>query len=147
MFVMQPKPHKSKKPRSYASSVLAVLMIYQLGACPCGCLEHNLWIQMTGVASDHDQEIGSDSTRVVSISELQDAHDHDCTGKPHPQFLDNSQMQKVTGKFSRQGSSFLALAHSSQDDSLAVLNGRGAPSFFPAVSAALTRPALQVYRL
>lgn len=102
---------------------------------------------MAGVAADHDHAIGSSVTGVVSISELQDAHDHDCTGKPHPHFLDNSQMQTVTGRFSRQSSSFLALGLTSQDDSLAVLNGREAPSSIPAVSAALNRPALQVYRL
>jgi hypothetical protein len=42
--------------RRVLSAVLAMALLHQLGACPCGCLERNLWwqsfLQLTGQATN-----------------------------------------------------------------------------------------------
>ncbi len=61
------------------SMVMALCFVYQWGACPCGCLEHNAWLRWLGVVShDHDHaEAAFPGAPSVASSE-----DHDCTGRP-----------------------------------------------------------------
>ena len=68
-----------------ASAVLMVGFIYQLGACPCGCLQHNYWAQALGM-SPHDSHEAVDTTQL----ELHPGHGHDCRGVPARVFINNS---------------------------------------------------------
>ena len=57
-------PHRRKfaPVRKLLASALAVALFHQLGACPCGCIEGNLWVQsylrLTGAALAPKQEAG-----------------------------------------------------------------------------------------
>jgi hypothetical protein len=42
---MQPRRRECAPVRRFLASALAVALIHQLGACPCGCIEGNLWVQ------------------------------------------------------------------------------------------------------
>jgi len=51
---------------------MLLLFVYQIGACPCGCVEHNAWLELLGFDHPHVTE----STAGLSAT---DNH-HDCTG-------------------------------------------------------------------
>lgn len=70
-----------------ASSALLAMILFQLGACPCGCLEHNAWFQMLGLSEHHDDV----ATASDGVS-VRDAGHHDCTGEHAPDYLDNSKL-------------------------------------------------------
>jgi hypothetical protein len=65
--------------------------VYQLGACPCGCVEHNYWIQMLGMTAP-DAEPSHDATHHGADREVacHDGHDHECVGAPARLFVNNS---------------------------------------------------------
>ena len=67
-------------------AVFAILAayIFHLGDCPCGCIEHNAWLQGLQSIDKDSTEFGSDS-----LCEVASDHDHDCDGS-RPQFLDTS---------------------------------------------------------
>ena len=58
------------------AATLVVCLLYQMGACPCGCLEHNYWLQAIGVADEHDGEYALNVRDDTSVSSNQ----HDCDG-------------------------------------------------------------------
>ncbi len=128
-----------------ASGVLLVGMIFQLGACPCGCLEHNVWVQLLGLDADH--HLGrTASASTVSWSGL-DADHHNCTGEPRPGYVDNARSFRVAGLCHKE---LIAVADPSADRVIRSLRSSehaGPRSPGPAVSHALTRSTLQVYRL
>ena len=139
--------------RGLASGVLG-LLVYQLGACPCGCLEHNAWLQWAGVISDH----GGDSDAAMPVSEslttvseslttVANGDTHDCTGEPRPQYVDNAQSTQVLGDFFQRLATIVVSLNTSMDDS-SITRGRfdWGPDCAP-LAHALSRPALQVYRL
>ncbi len=76
-----------------AAFLLLATMVYQLGACPCGCLEHNAWIEFLHL--DHDEH--SHSTPVLSLdaqiaAEPHSHGHHDCTGERAAGFVDNARV-------------------------------------------------------
>ena len=73
--------------RKFASTILLLLILFQLGACPCGCAEHNAWLQMMGMDHHHvDDPIASSRTAI------QEADHHDCTGEKAKPYLDNARV-------------------------------------------------------
>lgn len=127
--------------RKFASCVLLALVVYQLGACPCGCVEHNAWLQVLGVSDHSHAEVAVDTEDAISIS-----GDHDCSGEHVVAYMDNARPVPSN----EIGSQFLTcLLVAPESASEAVGSGR---SFFTqsdclAFARALDRPALQVYRL
>jgi len=90
------------------SSRLAIYAIlagftFQLGACPCGCLEHNAWVEAFEGSLGHDEASGGDQLHLAARSSQDDfaaslvsnEHDHhDCDGVDRRQYFDTS--RKVT---------------------------------------------------
>jgi hypothetical protein len=141
-----------------ASCVLA-LMVYQLGACPCGCLEHNAWLQWAGITSDDrgtpedratpDElgEVAAAASAVESQVTTADGDYHDCNGEPRPQYVDNARSARLADDFLERLATVVVILNASVDDTT-VTAGRfnRDPGSVP-LAHALSRPALQVYRL
>lgn len=77
----------------FACRVLLLLIVFQLGACPCGCVEHNAWIQMLGLCS-HDHHDVAESGHAPALH----GSDHDCTGEPRAAYLDNAKPVQIDEK-------------------------------------------------
>jgi hypothetical protein len=60
-------------------------MVYRLGACPCGCIEHNYWLQAVGLADDEHSHAAAD----LDADGIVASHEHGCTGEPEEFFLNN----------------------------------------------------------
>jgi hypothetical protein len=73
--------------RQLTTLTMLLWCVYQLGACPCGCLEHNAWAELIGLTS-HD-EVASVSPAGGAV--LSTAEDHDCTGQPRPLYLSSTE--------------------------------------------------------
>lgn len=73
--------------RKKFATLLVVGFLYRLGACPCGCLEHNYWLQALGVANEHhdDAHPANDDSKLFHAS-----NDHDCKGAQDSLFVDNA---------------------------------------------------------
>ncbi len=86
--------------QKFVTCVLLAVMVYQLGACPCGCWEHNSWLQMMGL-SDHQHPIAEASDDVS----VHDPGHHDCTGEHAPEYFDNAQVisNRASGGAKRPG--------------------------------------------
>jgi hypothetical protein len=67
-------------------TVLLLGLIWQMGACPCGCIEHNLWLQLLGWVAgqtpiaQRNLAVGSDSSE-NSVSAV------DCHHRPRDSFV------------------------------------------------------------
>ena len=76
--------------RRACSLLLAACFVYQLGACPCGCLEHNFWLQAIGFSA-HEHAMPSthrpDGDQLASVDH---GHDHDCTGAAADVYVNNA---------------------------------------------------------
>ena len=68
------------------ATTLVVCLLYQMGACPCGCLEHNYWFQALGLA----EEDHSETLLMASDDRFLSSHDDDCDGSPALLYVDNS---------------------------------------------------------
>ena len=77
-------------------------IVYQFGACPCGCLEHNAWLQMLGLSSHGLLEVTSgelDSSGLPGESHSLDgvadratgSDHHDCNGGPRPLYVNDAE--------------------------------------------------------
>ncbi len=78
-----------------ASVALLICLVLQLGACPCGCLEHNAWIQMLGWSMEdhaHSHDVDDLHAQVSDGSQ-----DHDCTGELRPQYINNARPVRIAG--------------------------------------------------
>ena len=71
----------------FAATLLVVCLFHQMGACPCGCIEHNYWLQALGLAEDHDHD--RDSFDVYGTQSLSSSQ-HDCDGSHDLLYVDNS---------------------------------------------------------
>jgi hypothetical protein len=79
--------------RSLTSSLLTLLLLWHLGACPCGCLEHNAWVELfvalEGEGIEESGGVGEISSeawvleRVPTISPFALARPH-CEGSGRP---------------------------------------------------------------
>lgn len=70
-------------------------MLYQLGACACGCIDHNYWLQAVGIASDHHHHAGKPAADQQNESgDRFAAVDHDCDGGTKPLYLNNAPRTK-----------------------------------------------------
>lgn len=120
---------------------MLICLVYQLGACPCGCLEHNAWAEMLGLSSHDHHGVPATSTTSVSSGE-----DHDCKGYPRPLYVSN---ENDWGRWIACLSSPPTLAADSYasidcDDRVQLREHRGPPVYL----TARTHPAsLQVFLL
>jgi len=129
--------------------MLVALIIYQLGACPCGCLEHNAWAQLLRLNSTHNNHHPATvrtSGGVAAWAAL-DEHTHDCTGEAGWPYFNNSRVPSLQIK----SEAVVTLASTAvavlPPDSVAAEMRYPQCNALLAVAAARCRPALQVYRL
>ncbi|WP_237226187.1 hypothetical protein [Rubinisphaera sp. JC750] len=145
---MNQLPRKLKSLQSFAATLLLAAMVYQLGACPCGCLEHNAWSQLLRLDSgDHDHS-AADLEKIGSHSPVLLSDHHDCTGEPRTAFVDNAREPRVQGCSTTTLLLSLFVEQASLSNSPAGGDAKyvHSPSRL-ALDAARSRPALQVYRL
>ena len=134
-----------------SATMLLLAMVFQLGACPCGCIDHNAWVQLWGVESEHHKEhtlvslADDDGNSSIALARVSDSHD--CTGQPRSQFCDNACSVRVHDtSLIRLPESFVAASYSSRTRSHS--NERLVPSTpVGGLCAAPSLPQLQVYRL
>ena len=122
------------------SILMAVCVVYQLGACPCGCLDHNYWWRMLAIA-DHDHHGSRGPAGTTQVAE----DDHDCTGAPQRQFVNTARSPKHESDLIRVSQP----ACRCQDVSAAILVGdhtldRGPPGIWAQTTC---RISLQVFLL
>ena len=122
------------------SYFLALLLVYQLGVCPCGCLEHNAWFEWLGLDADAHQhaEVADDQPS------LSCAEGHDCVGKPRPLYV--SQSHDLKGQILAISATKAALGQPDAFDPVDLVvraQDRGPPDF----SAQPLRASLQVFLL
>ena len=138
---------QSTRHRKLAAFVLLAGMIYQLGACPCGCLEHNAWLHLLGIESDHHAEsIAAPLTTAVLVITADTDH-HDCTGESRPAYFDNARPIKLTTGFHEHAEPFLSIVVDAPDERSLNLSRFQQRKRSLALAHALSRPNLQVYRL
>jgi hypothetical protein len=72
---------RRQRPRRVLAAVLAVAVLHQLGACPCGCLERNLWwqsfLQLTGQATNRVVVVSPKTTAVEVVAAPTCDDDHE----------------------------------------------------------------------
>ena len=121
-------------------------MIYQLGACPCGCLENNAWIHLLEIGSDHHLELMAAPSNSAVVVLAESGH-HDCTGEPRPTYFDNARPIELAAGFLNRVEPILSIivdAPVERSTSLYCFQQRKRTL---ALAHALTRSDLQVYRL
>lgn len=60
------------------ASLLVLLMIYQLGGCPCGCWDHNQWWELVS-ESRHEHGDSSDHVQHSIAAEVFHCHSGQCS--------------------------------------------------------------------
>lgn len=91
------KRRQHRNHRRIAAAILMLCFAFQLGACPCGCLEHNYWVQLAG-GLDHDSSghvhgpahHHSHGVPMERDGLAQVEHDHECVGVSARWFVNNS---------------------------------------------------------
>ena len=87
------EPAKRTPPAtSLVRTVLAVCLLYQVGACPCGCLDHNLWALTLGLASG-ESPVASEAATTYTVA----AEEHDCHGEASSVYVNTARTIKVPG--------------------------------------------------
>ncbi|MDA7980457.1 MAG: hypothetical protein MPJ50_16990 [Pirellulales bacterium] len=131
----------------YAAMILLAVTVFQLGACPCGCLEHNAWFQLLGINTEHDDdraatgvEGGSDVALIVNDDT------HDCEGEARVQYFNNTRVPSLQEKSVAGGPVASTTIVVLLPNSIAAGTYRFQSGSTLAHAAALCRPALQVYR-
>ena len=81
---------KAISPTRTGPALLILAFLYHLGACPCGCWEHNYWLQALGFVPPLATQRSADATPLAVQTEEHD----DCTGGNARSFLDNSRTRK-----------------------------------------------------
>ena len=79
-------------PRLLANGIVLVLLAcfaLQLGACPCGCMEHSVWVHWLTESGDGDGELAGSPHDHSDHSDHAD-HPHDCTGVPRPAYVNTA---------------------------------------------------------
>ena len=145
---MHPLSRKLKTLQRYTASLLLAVMVYQLGACSCGCLEHNVWAQMLDLDSaDHASHSSQGAKEESDVSQVASAETHDCTGEARAQYFNNTRVPRPQGTEGPSGPVKLVAASELSPDSITVNMRRYAIHATLEFDAALYRPAIQVYRL
>lgn len=73
------------------SIAVAVCFVCQLGACPCGCLEHNYWFQMLRLSDDGHHDANSSAGLAWAAQD-----DHDCSGELRAQFVNTARASEAS---------------------------------------------------
>lgn len=135
----------SKHFHRFASIALLVCLVFQLGACPCGCLEHNAWIELLGLSTGdhgHDTAHSDDGSDRISIA----GNHHDCTGEAQAQYVNTARdmsVPQVDNAIPHVGPTALSAGHLSLP--CTSLGFHSTP--FHGRVHALCRPVTQVFRL
>lgn len=72
------------------AATLVVSLCHQMGACPCGCIEHNYWLQALNFAEEHHSAASVIASDHLSLS----SNEHDCVGSQKLLYLNNSDAQE-----------------------------------------------------
>ncbi|MCC9643212.1 hypothetical protein LOC71_13085 [Rhodopirellula sp. JC740] len=152
---MNPRPLLLKLQRRLVQCVLVIAMLYQMGACPCGCLEHNAWLQLLGGFSHADGhphpslvQLSQNDSATTAAGEVSNSDDHDCTGEPTTLYTRSSRNPMPANGDCVQSLDFVDTANGAFGALMVVADERrrGIDLRGPNVRA-LSRPALQVFRL
>lgn len=72
---------------------MVACFLLQLGACPCGCIEHSVWVHwligdsaVGAVDETVDEAVADASPSPHGVPD----HPHDCTGGPRPSYFNNA---------------------------------------------------------
>ena len=88
--------------QSIGAWVMAAALLYQLGACPCGCLEHNRWLAAARSVWTLGTPVvlarGPASELAGACTHLDSDRDHDCDGSPGEAFLAPSRVRPLDEK-------------------------------------------------
>ena len=146
---MRPYPRLLNPLRHLAAVLLLGGMVFQLGACACGCVEHNLWAQLLGLHAEDDHHHDSAFPENDGGESALAAEDsHECSGQPKAPFVDNARTPRAQDALlpgTLDGAVAVAALSSPTIPLLAARRVARPPN--SAYRAALCRPALQVYRL
>ena len=133
------------RPSKFAAYVLLMGMVFQLGACPCGCVEHNVWMQLFGIGiDDHQGELPSSTASALPAA---DADHHDCTGLPRPSYVDNARLYRVAAPDLQEVMVPVGVTADMQCGPSPSFRHFSSRSNSLAVAHAPSRSKLQVYRL
>ncbi|WP_166831778.1 hypothetical protein [Thalassoroseus pseudoceratinae] len=141
---MHALPQKFKLIQRHAATLMLVMMVYQLGACPCGCLEHSAWAELLGTESANhsdDVAVGVDGRSSAVVSDAT----HDCTGEARVQYLNNNRVPTLQGPLADGVFVVLIAVAVLSLNSFAAKTHRSRTGSKLAFAAALGRPALQIY--
>ena len=134
------KSHRRAVVSRVTAVALMLLLTHQLGACPCGCIEHNAWAQWLGLVTQD-----TDAYPPAHADTFRSGQDHDCTGKPFPLYVTNT--KNVVSRIAcQQAPVRLPLAEGqlfSSEHKVSSLNNRAPPG----EKARTDRTRLQVYLL
>ncbi len=123
-----------------ATAFIVGCFFYRFGACPCGCFEHNYWVQAIGIVGpEHDHAPTEGSVPTVTDQ-------HHCSGAFAVDFVNDARLVKPPTTISNQSwSAFI------EEDAPVTLpnepgsqSTRGPPCFWTATSS---HSELQVYIL
>jgi hypothetical protein len=137
---------RSQNRRRLLSAAVAAAFIHQLGACPCGCLERNLWwqsfLKLTGQSQSHVAAASSDMSQFATNGST------DCDGEHEQVVYLAGPSAKVAESHLGQFHAFAAVAwqtHMSDQLSLSATSRypRNCPVFCP--TAQTLRAQLQVF--
>jgi hypothetical protein len=133
--------------RSHLTSTVPALMllfvsVFRLGDCPCGCPEHNIWVELAGLG---ETEVAVSPVRTAAMnSDGNEVLEHSCASVPLGHYVDNSRVPNMdepepasqrTVALCQEHT--IALATSMRSDFAKAYDDTGPPS----------RPALKVYLL
>lgn len=130
--------------------LLCVVMVYQLGVCPCGCLEHNAWAQLIGLDAHVDgNQRAVDDQESCDMDVVTRQDDHDCDGRAQEPYFNNTRSPLVQEAFAAEDHFSSVVVFDRMTREFVVARARQRMKSFESAAAfaAALRPALQVYRL
>lgn len=128
-----------------ASIALLVCLVFQLGACSCGCLEHNAWVELFQLSTDDHGHDLAQSDRASGGVSIEDNH-HDCTGEARPQYVNTARDVSSIQNEGRPTHTYpVALASDHLSHSMTPSGFHSPPP--PGRLHALSRPVTQIFRL
>lgn len=137
--------HPMNSGRSHLiSTVPAILLlfvsVFRLGDGPCGCPDHNAWIELVGIVAD---DVVDSCSHKSETPETENQWEHACDGVPLGHYVDNSRTPHVDeGQATYQLAAACPFETANQ-----MAKSMCNPAPPPHYVVVLTRPALKVYQV
>lgn len=147
----QRHPHRHIT-NSLAVCLLVAGMVFQMGTCPCGCLEHNAWVQLAGLRHDDIETLAIQGADAPVVSEgglcVAVTDNHECDGQPALDYLNTARSVDVPrdGRATTHCSVCVIDRDSPSSGSVSLAGGWQLANVCGG-HAARIQPALQVFRL